>query len=555
MSSLRHRAVVPNPPSSRPPSSPTSSSSSQASQFVAPPFFLSYRLPLLLIVFRVANALVIRTQSVPDEYWQSLEVAHWVVFGYGYLTWEWREKIRSFAHPLLFAGVYKLLDVLRLDQTKLLFLGPKILQGILAGIGEYATYRLADILFGRNAARWTLFSSVISWFNFYHLVRTLSNSMEAIFTALALFYWPWSSESGLRMHRFRMALFWAAISCMLRPTNALVWGFLGLELLHRHRHHTMAILLNVSIIMFFALAMLVGIDYLFYGEILFTPYHFLEVNVFRSISIFYGVHSWHWYVTQGVPVLCLTLLFPALHGIRLACSAPHPRSTSAAKLMVALVGFTVVLYSVLPHKEFRFVHPLLPPLLAFAGLSLSLSHPRHRRYWIVLLVLTQVPMGLYMALRHQRGVLDVMHELREHAAGTGESVGFLMPCHSTPFYASLHKPIPMWFLTCEPPLEAHNKASHYLDEADQFYADPVEFLRTRLVEWKEVKGGQQRLGENPQRWWPHRLVIFEELLSRSDGKVKHLLETKGYRECQRYFNSDFHDDKRRQGDVLLLCRD
>jgi hypothetical protein len=37
---------------------------------------------LLLISYRIANSLLIHTFFNPDEYWQSLEVAHQVVFGY-----------------------------------------------------------------------------------------------------------------------------------------------------------------------------------------------------------------------------------------------------------------------------------------------------------------------------------------------------------------------------------------------------------------------------------------------------------------------------------------
>ena len=34
-----------------------------------------------LVAFRFLNAFMIQTQYVPDEYWQSLEVAHSYVFG------------------------------------------------------------------------------------------------------------------------------------------------------------------------------------------------------------------------------------------------------------------------------------------------------------------------------------------------------------------------------------------------------------------------------------------------------------------------------------------
>ena len=58
------------------------------------------------LAFRAANALLVRTAFVPDEYWQSLEVAHDLVFGYGHRTWEWAPEtaLRSFAHPVLFAN-------------------------------------------------------------------------------------------------------------------------------------------------------------------------------------------------------------------------------------------------------------------------------------------------------------------------------------------------------------------------------------------------------------------------------------------------------------------
>lgn len=71
----------------------------------------------LVIAFRVFNALSVTTFFQPDEFFQSLEVAHNFVFGYGYLTWEWRERIRSFFHPAIFAAVYKLLSVLGLASV------------------------------------------------------------------------------------------------------------------------------------------------------------------------------------------------------------------------------------------------------------------------------------------------------------------------------------------------------------------------------------------------------------------------------------------------------
>lgn len=40
------------------------------------------RLAALAVALRVLNCCLVRTSFVPDEYWQSLEVAHRLVFGY-----------------------------------------------------------------------------------------------------------------------------------------------------------------------------------------------------------------------------------------------------------------------------------------------------------------------------------------------------------------------------------------------------------------------------------------------------------------------------------------
>lgn len=123
--------------SSTEPSLPAPISSSNSKSLL--PKEISTKLFLLFLTFRFLNAIFLsKTFFQPDEYWQSLEVAHRFVFGYGYLTWEWKSDsvsvqngspsfslenlsfngpIRSFAFPSLFVPVYYLLKVLNLDDT------------------------------------------------------------------------------------------------------------------------------------------------------------------------------------------------------------------------------------------------------------------------------------------------------------------------------------------------------------------------------------------------------------------------------------------------------
>lgn len=98
---------------------------------------LEKRLILVLLAIRIVNALLTsRTIFAPDEHWQSLEIAHGIVFGSGYKTWEWRDRrpagktfwgaywgdgpIRTILYPAVFVPMYWILKVLRLDETILL---------------------------------------------------------------------------------------------------------------------------------------------------------------------------------------------------------------------------------------------------------------------------------------------------------------------------------------------------------------------------------------------------------------------------------------------------
>jgi phosphatidylinositol glycan class B len=84
---------------------------------------MSYSTTLALaLAVRVSIAFTTRTFFQPDEYFQALEPAHNLVFGYGDLTWEWTSKppIRSILYPALNVPIYWILKILSLDQTFLL---------------------------------------------------------------------------------------------------------------------------------------------------------------------------------------------------------------------------------------------------------------------------------------------------------------------------------------------------------------------------------------------------------------------------------------------------
>ena len=154
----------------------------------------------LALVIRVTIALATRTFFQPDEYFQGLEPAHFLVFGYGDLTWEWTSKppIRSIIYPALNIPIYWLLKVFRLDGTSLLvrchFSGchcrltrgtkiaaPKVLHGLMAAGTDIWVWELSRRTLGQ--------SHVPATVRVDHLFRAISDvGSSLVFSLFDVFF-------------------------------------------------------------------------------------------------------------------------------------------------------------------------------------------------------------------------------------------------------------------------------------------------------------------------------------------------------------------------------
>ncbi|AQK67796.1 Alg9-like mannosyltransferase family [Zea mays] len=442
----------------------------------------------LALAFRAANALLVRTYFNPDEHWQCLEVAHRVAFGYGHLTWEWKRGLRSYLHPLIFAALYKTLALLHLDTPWVMVMAPRLVQSLFAAFGDLYLYKLSKLIFNGQVAKWTLFSQLVNWFMFFCITRTLSNSLETVLTVAGLYYWFAAIESSKatsivsKQHAAceqsipsrKVALLIAALSCAIRPTSAVTWLYVSLLDFIQMKSKCCFILLDVIPVGAIVLAVTTLLDWWMYGSWVIVPLNFLKFNLLSSGGDYYGTHVFHWYFTQGFPSMIWTFLPFALCGI----------VKSQEWRLSGLIAWVLGVYSILGHKEFRFVLPVLPLALMFSGyclasMSRSKGKNQHRKDslsrmqpFVILLVITNVPMALYMSLFHQRGTEDAMYYLSKEAHdGRVRSVLFLMPCHSTPYYSTLHYNLPMRFLDCTP-----SDSKGTLDESDRFLTSPSEFV-------------------------------------------------------------------------------
>ena len=207
-------------------------------------------------------------------------------------------------------------------------------------------------------------------------------------------------------------------------------------------------------------------DSRFYGKWVFTPINFLRINL-SSVSLFYGRSPWHFYISQGLPLLLTTSLPFFLQGVRKTVTSGQV----SARRLLYLVVWTVLVFSATGHKEWRFLHPLLPPMLVIASLAFVETGDEQRRrigkskrlyrgrILTKRLLFTTIGMlpGLYVMTTHSRAQIGVVAYLRTLDKAEIKSIGFLMPCHSIPWQSHLHQrhlapPGLMWSLGCEPPV-------------------------------------------------------------------------------------------------------
>ncbi|VDB82731.1 unnamed protein product [Peniophora sp. CBMAI 1063] len=522
----------------------------------------------IALVVRIALAVFTRTFFQPDEYFQALEPAHHIVFGYGFMTWEWlaTQPIRSIVYPALNVPIYWLLKVMRLDDTKLLVLAPKVLHGALAAGTDVYVRELARVIVGERYVDVTYMVSLLSCFHGVALSRSLSNSLETTLTTTALAHFPWDSIN-IKPWKLRRCLAFAALACMVRVTNAILWVFLAPLLLWRIRKQPslcVGLIRDALLIGLGALALLIALDSAYYGKLTVTPLSFLETNA-SSVSLFYGNAAWHYYTTQALPVL----LGPALPFFVSGVWSVIKEGDLRPKQALAFILWVTTAYSFFGHKEWRFLHPVLPMMHVIsakyvvdsyhartpAGLRQGIAiRPAH---FIVLS--TAIPLVFYASLFHSSAQISVMEYLRALPESRLHSVGFLMPCHSTPGQSHLHKPsLEVWALGCEPPLGLDvGTAKLYRDQTDVFFAEPLQYMDKHFPSTVNSSFPPSPLPTTPPGttssgiWvheWPTHLVLFGALLH--EEGVEYKLRDLGYNQVWHAGNG-IEEDPRRRGGVRV----
>jgi hypothetical protein len=323
-------------------------------------------------------ALLARGRTHPDEVFQALEPAHRLAFGTGEVMWEWTVGLRNWALPGAIGGVLWLEDRLGLTTPWALVSGVWLGLSLLQALGCWALYRRVAERDGEGPARLAALG-LVTWGGFaIYAARSLSDAV-AVPPLLGALLWL---ERSVRTGRVRDGLS--------------AGGLLGLAVVARYGSVPFVVMAAAWLVSRRAwralAAVLVGglavagalgaLDWATWGE----PFHSLLAYVRFNrpdggVVERFGSKPLWWYAAIAAGMAPVFVAPWVGAGLR--------RGGLAA---VWLVGYGAALH-LHPHKEARFLLPLLPLAAAVA------AAPLHR--WLVGVLTTRrqvaAALGLWAA--------------------------------------------------------------------------------------------------------------------------------------------------------------
>ncbi len=406
----------------------------------------------------LATALAVRLWAVltqtyilyPDETYQYFEPAHRLAFGYGVVTWEYLDGIRSWLFPGAIAGLMRIAAVFS-DQPQAYVMLVRLVSIALSLAVPYVGFRMANRHFGYWPALAAGFICVCWYELIYYAPVAMTEEPAAHLALLALWLGePLADNVALRSRRLVLAgaLFGLAVCLRYQYGPALAVAALWQHVRDRRR----LVLVGGAGLVVVAVGSGV-LDTLTLG----APFQSIWLNFQRNavdgLSGAMGVEPW--FYPAAYFLVAWGALFPLFLVLALLGATRAPAFAIACAM-------TIVLHSLTPHKEVRFFYlaiataPILIGLGSARLLALAMTRRRYAATVVAAILIMLLPVA--EALAAQAHVLPAeawridrsttQAFLAAHATTDvcGIGVGEFW-VYRTGGYTYLHRDVPIYFET------------------------------------------------------------------------------------------------------------
>jgi GPI mannosyltransferase 3 len=283
----------------------------------------------------------------PDENQVYMEVAQGIVYGHYHHQWEYDRGIRHYLFPGFIAGLLYALDFVGVKHP---VAQASTIRFIIATSVFLAMALLSRrlMLQGRNYAGFLLIVLAATNPDFIFISnRTLSETAVMLPLALSMVLLPCCPGSAGAL----LGLGFAVRNHIAFYIAAIWLATLVDDLRHPPAGWLQRRLVRFSLGLFLGGLVIGAIDYATWGTFFFSAIQNFKVQIFEGVASTFGVSPWYEYLAYSSRMMVLNSPF---YPFLLIIGAVRDRRQGFA-LFVFVLG-----HSIISHKEFRFIWPVLP---------------------------------------------------------------------------------------------------------------------------------------------------------------------------------------------------
>lgn len=321
-----------------------------------------------------------------------------------YLSVQFQAMIRPWLQPLIYIWPSK---------VWLLFFDPnpfhlaalyRLISSTLGVASLWALYKCFEERFKDEVYQnWYFLLAGLLWFIPFLHARTSNENLCSSFFIFGLYFLEKDARiTGLKNSIFAGLMF--SISFIIRFQMAVMIATTVLWFLI-FRKYSWKKYFALTLSFFVFIGVNTALDSISYGKFAFTPFNYVYMNIVQKFADTFGVTPWYDYFVQGfkdgVPPLSLLFII-----VFLVLWIRFPKS-----LLTWITLPFLIVHSMIGHKEFRFLFPMimfLPAIIPFLIKELKINV---KNSWIIFFQVINIPLLIWSTLTPASSMMSYYEHL------------------------------------------------------------------------------------------------------------------------------------------------